>query len=115
MRYKFYQSVPKVIKQLADEGHNLVIDEAIWEREKIENYASILKNHQVCYVKVNCELPLIREREIIRGDRPLGMAQGLYAKIKELKWDYNLEVDTSYTGSFANAKKILEFAKENNP
>src|ERR1044071_9739551 len=26
---KFYRSVPKLVKQLADDGHNLVIDEAI--------------------------------------------------------------------------------------
>jgi chloramphenicol 3-O phosphotransferase len=34
---KFSQSVPKIIKQLADDGHNIIIDEAIKDRKVLEN------------------------------------------------------------------------------
>jgi len=50
----------------------------------LENYASALKNFQVFYVKVDCELPLIEEKEILRGDRSLGLARAQFAKIKSL-------------------------------
>jgi chloramphenicol 3-O phosphotransferase len=107
---KISASAPKMIKQLADDGHNLIIDEVIWEKKDLENYASTLKSYQVCYVKVNCELPLMEEREILRSDRSLGLARTQFAKMKDLVWDsYDMEVDTSYTSSFTNAKKILEF------
>ncbi|CAI2199241.1 19586_t:CDS:2, partial [Funneliformis geosporum] len=43
-------SVPKIIKQLVDDGHNVIIDE------------------------VECELSLMEEREMLRGDRSLGLA-----------------------------------------
>ena len=109
---KFWLSVPKIIKQLADDGHNLIIDEAIWEKEYLENYASVLKDHQVFYVKVNCELPILEEREILRGDRSRGMARGLFVKIKELSWNYDLEINTSSTSPFTNAKKILQFVRK---
>ena len=105
---KFVQSVHKVVKQLVDDGHNLIIDEAIWEKKDLENYASVLKNHQVCWVKVNCELSLIEEREILRGDRSLGLARTRFLKMKDLDWNFDLQVDTSYTSFFANAKKILQ-------
>lgn len=66
---KIGESIPKVIKQLADDGHNLIIDEVIWERRSLENYSSALKSHQVYLINITCELPLMEEREKIRGDR----------------------------------------------
>ncbi|WP_147410164.1 phosphotransferase-like protein [endosymbiont GvMRE of Glomus versiforme] len=51
---KVVQSIRKAVKQLADDGHNLILDEVIWEKRDLENYASLLKKHQVYYVKVNC-------------------------------------------------------------
>ena len=66
---KVGQLIRKVVKQLADDGCNLILDEVIWDKKDLENYASLLQNHQVYYVKVNCELSLMEEREILRGDR----------------------------------------------
>ena len=54
----------------------------------------------------------MEEREMLRGDRQLGMARWQFTKMKDLVWDYDIEVDTSYTNSFANAKKILQFLKK---
>ncbi|CAG8829934.1 24661_t:CDS:2, partial [Cetraspora pellucida] len=59
------------------------ITEVETDKKDLENYASALKNQQICFIKVNCELPLMEEREILREDR-----------------------------SFANAKKILQFLKK---
>lgn len=113
---KVRQSIRKVVKQLADEGLNLILDEVIWEKQDLENYTSLLKDHQVYYVKVNCELPIMEEREILRRDRALGLARGQFAKIGKLNkiWKYDLVIDTSQTSPFANAKKILEFIKKPN-
>jgi len=81
---KVSQSIHKVTKQLADDGHNIILDEAIWERKDLENYASLLRNHQVYYVKVNCELLIMEEREKLRGNRAWGLARAQFNKIKDL-------------------------------
>ncbi|MCE8162683.1 MAG: chloramphenicol phosphotransferase [Candidatus Moeniiplasma glomeromycotorum] len=109
---KVSNSAPKIVKQLAGDGHNLIIDEVIWERSSLENYVSALKKYQVYYIKVNCELPITEEREILRGDRPRGMARWQFTKMRDLDWNYDYQVDTTNTGSFANARKILQFLKE---
>lgn len=100
---------PKIVKLLVDNGFNIIVDEVIWEKKNLESYDLALKNHQVYYVKVGCELSVNEEREILRGDRHLGMARFLNTKMRDLDWSYDLEIDTSQTNSFTNAKKILKF------
>lgn len=112
---KIGESIPKVIKQLADDGHNLIIDEVIWERKSLENYSSALKSHQVYLINITCELPLMEEREKIRGDRAWGLARDQYNKMKNSAWKYDLQVDTSQASPFTSAKMILEFVKIKNP
>lgn len=112
---KVAQSIPKIIKQLAADGHNLILDEVIWKEREIEDYASALKNHQVYFVKVTCELKLMEQREKIRGDRAWGLARDQYTKMKDLKWKYDFQVDTSQLSPFDSAKMILEFVKNKEP
>jgi len=111
---KVSQSIRKAVKCLADDGHNLILDEVIWNKKDLENYASLLKNHYVYYVKVNCELPMIEERWILRGDRARGLARDQFVKMKKMdkEWKYDLEIDTSSISPFTNAKKILQLLKE---
>lgn len=103
---------PKIVKQLADNGFQVIIDEVIWEKKDLEDYALNLKNHQVFFISVCCELPVMEEREKKRGDRHLGMSRWQFARIKNLNWNYDLQVDTSQTTPFASAKKILEFIEK---
>ena len=109
---KFSQSIPKIIKQLADDGHNLVIDEVIKSRKVLGSWVSILKGHLVLFVKVNCELFLMEEREIVRGDRKRGLARAGYSEMKNLDWNFDLQVDTGQGSPLANAKRILEFGEK---
>jgi len=51
----------------------------------LENYHATLKKHQVYFIKITCDLPLIEEREKIRGDRAWGLARDQYAKMEKLK------------------------------
>ena len=109
---KVGKSIPKLIKQLADDGHNLIIDEVIWEKEDLENYHATLKKHQVYFIKITCDLPLIEEREKIRGDRAWGLARDQYAKMEKLKWKYDLQIDTDEFSPFDSARMILNLIGE---
>jgi 8-oxo-dGTP pyrophosphatase MutT (NUDIX family) len=100
--------VPKIVKQLADNGFNVIVDEVNWEKKDLEDYAYKLKNHQVCFVNVYCKLPVMEEREKKRGDRQLGMARWQFTKMKDLNWECDLKIDNSQVSVLDNAKRILE-------
>ena len=106
------KSIPKIFKLLADDGHLLILDEVVWKEEEMKDYALSLKNHEVYFVKVTCKLELAEEREKIRGDRVWGLARDQYSKIENLKWKYDLQVDTSQLTPFESAKKILEVVED---
>jgi len=110
---RIFSSMPKVFKQLTDDGHNLIIEEVILEQRYLENYKNILKNHQVCFVSVYCELSVLEKREKSRGDRVIGTNRFQYFRMKGLNWKYDFEIDNSYTSVLDNAKMILKFIKNN--
>jgi chloramphenicol 3-O phosphotransferase len=82
---KVFDSMPKVFKQLADDGHNLIIEEVILEQKYLKNYQDNLKNHQIYFVNVECELVILEKREKSRGDRIIGTNRFQYTKMKDLK------------------------------
>jgi len=112
---RLFNSIPKVFKQLADDGHNLIIEEVILDQKYLENYKDNLKNHQVYFLNVDCELLILEKREKARGDRVIGTNRAQYLKMKELNWEYDLKVDNSWISVLDNAKKILEFIKLKQP
>ena len=101
--------MPRVFKQLASDGHNLIIEEVILEQKYLRNYEDNLKEYQVYFINVSCELEILEEREKLRGDRVVGTNRAQFLKMRNLDWNYDLEIDTSHTSPFANAKKTLEF------
>lgn len=101
----------KISKYFVDDGHNIILDEVIWDQADLEYYFSLFKDHFLCYVTVNCDLTIIEEREMIRGDRSIGLARDQLPKIKKLD-NYqkgNLTIDTTKISPFENAKLILAF------
>jgi len=105
---KVCESAPKIARQLAEDDHNLIIDEIIWDRKSLESYSLALKSFKVYFINVICDLPLLKEREILRGDRAWYSARDQYNRMKELKWKYDLVINTSSISPFENAKQILK-------
>lgn len=108
---KVSESARKFSKYLTDDGHNIILDEVIWDQELLNHYLSLFKNHSFCYVIVKCDLERIEEREIIRGDRSIGLAREQLPKIKNLT-NYragDLTIDTTYSNPFESARLILNF------
>ena len=71
--------MPKVFKQLANDEHNLIIEEVILEQKYLRNYEDNLKEYQVYFVNVGCELEVLEERKIKRRscyrDKPCSISQ----------------------------------------
>jgi chloramphenicol 3-O phosphotransferase len=112
---KLFDSMPKVFKQLANDEHNLIIEEVILEQKYLRNYKDNLKEYQVYFVNVGCELEILEEREKLRGDRVIGTNRAQFLKMRNLDWEYDLKLDGGRVSVLDSAKKVLGFIEENKP
>jgi chloramphenicol 3-O phosphotransferase len=105
------QSIPKVAQSLVRDGHNLIIDEVLRTDEELENYERALASHTVYFIGVMCDLKDMQEREILRGDRALGLARGQITSVHGLSRPYDLTVNTTTKSAFYCAQEILCFIR----
>lgn len=111
---QLFGCLPSFAKLLANEGNNLIIDEVLFDDEQLESYAKSLANHIVYYVGVFCDLVCMQEREILRRDRCIGLANDQVTRVHQgQRANYDLEVDTSNISPFEVAKKILDYMRSN--
>ncbi len=69
----FYDHVPKVVRLLVDPGHDIIVDEVIFDKVSLDQYLQKLSNHEVFLVQATCEFDVLLERERLRGDRVIGL------------------------------------------
>ena len=105
------QSIPKVVQSLARDSHNLIVDEVLRTDKELEAYGQALASHTVYFIGVMCDLKEMQEREILRGDRALGLARDQTTSVHGLSRPYDLTVDTTTKSAFACAEEILGFIK----
>jgi chloramphenicol 3-O phosphotransferase len=102
-----FKTAIDVVKTMADNGLNIIIDEVIWSDERMCEYKKILIKHNVLFIKVFCERNSAQERELLRGDREIGLANDQIDKINLMKFQYDLEINTDILSPFESAKKII--------
>ncbi len=107
------KTVPKVIQTLADDGHDLILDEVLFGDESLKRYVQALKHHTVYFIGVMCDLKTLQERELLRGDRALGLGRDQIGRVHTPGRSYDMTVDTTHTSAFDCAKAILKFINEN--
>ena len=94
----------RAMRAMADAGNNLVIDDVLIDQDW-QDYVEALSGHRVSWVGVFAPLQLLEERERRRGDRDLGLARWLQARLhKDIKYD--LELDTSQSSAMECAIQI---------
>ena len=95
------------VRELAGRGHDLIIDNAITARYQAEHLVAALEGHDVLMVFVGCSEPVLREREIARGDRRVGLASDQLTGVERwLQYDLRID-DTSVTPAKDAAVAIL--------
>jgi chloramphenicol 3-O phosphotransferase len=67
----FHRALPALLSTRFPVIIDHVLQEEGWYRE----YRAALVGHRVLYVGVHCPLDILREREISRRDRPIGLAE----------------------------------------
>lgn len=94
------------VKALVDEGHDLVIDNAVTAQYQAELLVKALAGHEVLMVGVDCSDDVLAEREAARGDRALGLAARQLPHVHR-HFVYDLRVDGATTSSADAARRIL--------
>jgi chloramphenicol 3-O phosphotransferase len=94
------------VRTLASLGHDLVIDHAVITQAEAELLLAAVQGHRLLLVAVDCPLPLLVERERIRGDRRIGLAAAQYERIHQ--WlHYDLRIDSSLVTADEAARSIV--------
>lgn len=98
----------KLITTIIDCNLNLIIDEVVWEQEQMDRYHAILTIYKTIFVRVYCSRESAQEREILRQNREIGLANDQFDKVSLVKYNYDLEINTDVMSSFSCAKEILK-------
>jgi chloramphenicol 3-O phosphotransferase len=104
----FQEHVPKVIQLLADLGHDIIVDEVIFDASRMDQFLQNLRKHTVFLVQVTCDVDVLLERERLRSDRVIGLANDQFDRLQSYSYDYDLTVDTTTVPAIDNAGRILD-------
>lgn len=99
-------AMAKSIYALAQTGHNLVVDTIFCADKTYQELQRELSDINFSLVKVDCPLPELKNREQLRGNRPIGLAQKQLSSIHK-NVVYDLTVDTFKYTSEQCAEYIL--------
>ena len=105
----FFKSMPVIAKLLADQGNNVIIDEVILSNSMLKLYVDSLKEHIVYFIGIFCDLEQMQEREILRRNRAIGLANDQIDRVHEGIREYDFLTDTTNESPFTTAKNIIEF------
>ena len=83
------------------------------DRWALKNYVSALTDETVYFIGIHCALPTMEEREVLRGDRSIGLSHGQINRVHKAPRHYDFTIDTTNASSFECAKQIMEFIKLN--
>lgn len=110
---QLFNVMPDFAKLLADAGHNIIIDEVLFDDESLQSYIGKLADHTIYYIGVLCDLKIMQEREILRGDRTIGLSNDQIDRVHNGKrTHYDLKIDTSNISPFEAATQILDYIRK---
>lgn len=96
---------------LADLGHDIIVDEVVLDKIRLDHYLETLCNHKVHLVNVMCDFNVLMEREQLRKDRLVGLAKDQFERLQLYTYDYDTIVDTTHISPMENAQRILTVIK----
>lgn len=103
-----FTNLHKMCAGLCSDGLNIVIDHVVVRECEIKELLSLFKGKSLYSIKVDCNFEIIKQREINRGDRLIGLAQTQSVKIDRFV-DYDLTINTETISPEQNAKIILDY------
>jgi chloramphenicol 3-O phosphotransferase len=71
----------RAVAGMAHAGNDIVVDHVLSEPWRLTDCLAVMDGLDVVLVGVHCELEELRRREIARGDREIGQAEGQLAQV----------------------------------
>ncbi|HCG71013.1 MAG TPA: hypothetical protein DE147_11150 [Gammaproteobacteria bacterium] len=85
----------RTVATLSEMGCNVIVDDLLFKRDYLEDYAAVLDPQKTWFIGVKCSIEVISEREALRPGRFPGTAMAHFEQVHEHGIDYDLEVDTT--------------------
>ena len=85
----------RTVATLSEMGCNVIVDDLLFKRDYLEDYAAVLDPQKTWFIGVKCSMEVISEREALRPGRFPGTAIAHFEQVHEHGIDYDLEVDTT--------------------
>lgn len=111
--YPVYKAAIRFYKMLSEQGYNLIVDEVLFDANRVTPYFEILAEETVYFIAVKPEKEVVVRREKARGDRISGLAEGLYDEVYNPLFTYDLVLDTGKLSPNESAKLILACMERN--
>jgi len=107
---KTWMGFHRAVAGMAAAGNNIVVDHILSEEWRLLDCLELLDPQRVVLVGIRCALPELERRELVRGDRPPGLAARQIEQV-HAHGAYDVEVDSGTTGPLDCARQIREFLR----
>jgi chloramphenicol 3-O phosphotransferase len=107
--YPVYTAAVRFYRMLSEQGYHLIVDELLFDANRITPYFEILSHEKVYFIGLQPEKEVVLRREQERGDRIPGLAAGLYQEVYHPLFTYDLLLDTGKLDPQETAERILEY------
>lgn len=102
---KIIKGMHRAIAEYAKQGNNIIVDYITYEPEWREDFLKVLSGINIITIGVTAALPIIEQREKMRGTSPEGHARSVYYTVHN-GWDYDLEINTDEITPSQAAERI---------
>lgn len=110
--YPVYRSAVLFYQALSRQGYQVIVDEVLFDPNRIDPYFELLAGETVYFIGVKPEKEVVVQRERERGDRIPGLAAGLYDEVYDPRFAYDLLLDTGRVAPEEAAAAILSYLEE---
>lgn len=90
------------------EDNLVIMDTAVVDAKLADEILTRLSSHQLVLIGVHCDLEILKQREIDRGDRNIGEAEWQFDKVHQ-HFQYHINVDTSHMTPTEAAETIKQY------
>ncbi len=109
---KIIKGMHRAIAAYARSGNNILVDYTPYNASSREDFEEALAGIPVIKVGMMASLPILLQREKLRGTSPEGLVRSQY-EIAHQGWNYDLEIDTDYITADQAADLIIEKINKN--